>query len=283
MKRKVSITIEASPEHPGILTVQDALLQALDFFNMLTDEAMPNVVWNLTLASTNSPLTVEGEPVDLRTQAGAFTAVEQRVAIVERNFERVASGLNFDETFPREKLENARKFLKRTTNGIGATIAKFSDVAKPITIREPVARRYFEEVEKPALSLHSYLFARTARHERGSIEGRIVEIGTDYDVPAILLTESKSGRQIWCRIDASSELELAENMKAGDAWGHRRARVRGVLHFDESGKVLRVVDGAVAFIEPRSVNADEIVDRSFTEGYTVAEYLDRLREGEFGR
>jgi len=283
LKRKVSITIEASADHPGILTVQDALLQALDFFNMLTDEATPNVVWNLTLATTNSPLTVEGEPVDLRTQAGAFAAVEQRVAVIERNFARVASGLNFDETFPRERLETARKFLKRTTNGIGATITRFADNATPIEIREPIARRYFEEVEKPSLSLHSYLFRKTARHERGSVEGRIVEIGTDYDVPAILLTESKSGRQIWCRIDAHSEKELAETIKAKDAWERRRVRVRGVLNFDDSGKVLRVVDGAVAFIDARNINADELVDRDFTEGYNVAEYLDRLREGEFGR
>ena len=283
MKRKVRVTIEASPDHPEILTVQDALLQALDFFNVLTDDTTPNVVWNLTLASTNTPLTVEGEPVDMRTLAGAYSAVEHRVEIVERNFARVASGLNFDSSFPRDKLEIARRILKRTTNGIGATIARFSDEAAIIKIPSTVARRYFAEVEKPAQSLHSYLFSRTARREYGSVEGRIFEIGTDYDYPALLLVESKSGRQIWCRIDAKSENELAETIKAKDAWEHRRIRVRGTLNYDENGKVLRVVDGAVAFIDSVSADIAGIVDRNFTEGYAVAEYLDRLRENEFGR
>ena len=59
--------------------MQDALQQVLDFFNLLTDDSNPNVEWRLTLASTNSPLTVEGEPVDMRTYAGAFGAVKDRI------------------------------------------------------------------------------------------------------------------------------------------------------------------------------------------------------------
>ena len=222
MARRVRITVEPSEDHPDVLSVQDALQQALDFFDLLTDEANLDVVWNLTLASTNSPFTCEGEPVNRKTMAGAHAIVEGRVAIIERNFARVARGEDFDESFPKDKIDLARRILKRTTNGIGATEARFSEDAPPIEITHEVAYRYFREVVAPEELLHSYLFARTARKEIGSIEGRIVEIGTDYDSPAIHVAEHKSGRKIWCRISQTMLEEIADAIKAKDAWDRRR-------------------------------------------------------------
>lgn len=283
MKRRVRITVQASPDHPEILTVRDALQQVLDFFDILTDDATPDVKWKLTLASTNSPLTVEGEPIDMRTHAGAYGSVEAWVAVVERNFARLASGQNFDDSFPREKLAVAKRILQRTTNGIGATVTKFSDEAEMITIATGDARRYFSEIDNPVQSLHSYLFSRTARREYGSVDGRIADIGTDYGQPAIKLVEHRSGREIWCRIDTKTQEVLAEDIKARDVWDRRRVRVRGALNYADDGKIVRILDGTVAFIEPTKTTVDELADSSFTEGYSVAEYLDRLRENEFGR
>lgn len=283
MAKKISITIEASEEHPDVLTVQDALQQAIDHFEMLTDDSNKNVVWNLTLASTNSPFTCEGEPIDLRTMAGAHAVVQERIAVVQRNLQRVADGKEFDESFPRDKLEVARRFLKRNTNGIGKTTVTLSEDDRPIAITQSVAKAYFEDVMEPAQSLHSYLFQRTSRREVGSIEGRIIDIGTDYDSPAIHVEEHKSGRQFWCRIGGATEEQLADEIKAGDAWKHRRVRVRGTLNYDNAGKVIRVVDGSVAFIDVGTVDLDKVADRGFTGGYSVSEYLDRLQENEFGQ
>jgi len=280
--RIVQITIEASPEHPEILTVQDALQQVLDFFNLLTDDSDPNVEWKLTLASTNSPLTVQGEPVDMRTYAGAFGAVEDRVAIVQRNFERVAHGLNFDDSFPKEKLVAAKRILKRNTNGIGVTSARFSNEESPVVIAAATARNYFSQVEAPAQSLHSYLFSRTSRREQGSIEGRIASIGTDYGNPALRLIEHKSGREISCQIDHASADELADRIKAKDAWDKRRVRIRGTLNYGDDGKVFRVVGGSIAFINPAEVDIGSLADDTFTEGDSVHDYLNRLRDGNFG-
>lgn len=198
MKRIVRITIEASQDHPDVLTVQDAMQQALDFFALLTDESNPAVKWKLTLASTNSPLTVEGEPVDMRTLAGAFGSVEKRIETVERNLSRVAQGLDFDDSFPRDKLPHAKRMLKRNTNGIGATLTTFDADSAPIAFDTLIAKRFFDEVESPSVSLHSYLFSRTSRKEQGSIEGKIVGIGTDYGNPAVRLIEQKSGREVSC-------------------------------------------------------------------------------------
>jgi len=279
---RVKFTVEPSEGCHDVLTIQDAFQQALDFFDLLTDEMDRNVVWKLEMASTNSPFTCEGEPVDRRTWAGAHHAVRKRVEIVERNFDRISRGLDFDESFPRSKVDTARKMLRRNTNGIGLTRAQFSPDRLMKNISQYDARRYFDEVEEPIKSLHSYLFSRTSRKEQGSIEGRIIDIGTDYQFPATHLEEHRTGRTVWCRISTASSESLAEQIKAGDAWNHKRVRVRGTLNYDAQGRPIRIVDGTVVFIDVPEPDLAQIQDTRFTEGYNVREYLDRLQENEFG-
>ena len=62
---QVTVIVRPSAAHPDVLSVQDAMRQVLDFFDLLTPEETDGggLVWNLTLASTNSPLTVVGEAV----------------------------------------------------------------------------------------------------------------------------------------------------------------------------------------------------------------------------
>ena len=234
------------------------------------------------MASTSSPFTCQGEPVDVRTWASAYNLVEERVKNIERNFARVAEGKDFDDAFPRDKLDIARRILNRNMNGIGRTTISFSEGEEPIEISQEIAKGYFDTVLAPVESLHSYLFSRTSRREIGSVEGRIVEIGTDFNAPALHLEEHNTGRSIWCRVSPETAEQLGTEIKAGDAWAHRRVRVRGIISYDEQGNIIRVRDGNVAFIESATVDLDKIEDKEFTGGYTVNEYLDRLRENEFG-
>ena len=283
MARKVTFTVEPSKAHHEILTVQDAFQQAIDFFDLLTDEADEHVVWKLEMASTNSPFTCQGEPVDVRTWAGAYAHVEERVSIVERNFRRIAEGKDFDDAFPREKIDTARRMLRRNTNGVGLTRATFAEDEEAVEISPDTAKRYFEQVLTPAESLHSYLFSRTSRREVGSLEGRVVEIGTDYDAPALQIKEHNTGRPIWCRVSPGKVQEIGSEMKANDAWSRRRVRIRGTLNYDDDGSVLRVLNGTFTYTDDVApADLDQLQDREFTEGYPPSEYLDRLRENEFG-
>jgi len=282
MVRKVTFIVEPSEAHHDVLSIQDAFQQAIDFFNLLTDETEENVIWKLEMASTNTPFTCQGEPVDTRTWAAAHTLVEPRVQAIEQNFVRLAEGKDFDDSFPREKVAVAHRMLVRNRNGIGRSVARFSEDTEPVEISQDTANRYFGEVLAPVESLHSYLFSRTSRREVGSVDGRLVDIGTDYDEPALQLEEKNTGRRFWCRVSAATRDEIGADMTAGDVWQHKLVRVRGTLNYDEQGKVIRVVDGNVAFIQPPEVDLDKIEDKEFTEGYAVNEYLDRLRENEFG-
>ena len=95
-----------------------------------------------------------------------------------------------------------------------------------------------------------------------------------------LIEEGSSGR--------AAALHLKLSPATGARWAlsirrtGRRVRIRGTLNYDETGNVLRMVGGTVAFIDVAPVYLDKLEDRDFTEGYSVSEYLDRLRENEFG-
>lgn len=281
MKQK-KITVEPSADHPDILDVRDAMRQVLDYFDLLTDQGEPNVVWNLTFASTNSPFTAVGEPIDLRTKAPAYGLVAGHVERVERGIVKMAMGEALDSDFPTDKKEAAKRLLMRNLNGIGRTRINLSGSEAPVDIEQDSARRALEIMQGTGNPVYDYLFGSFARKEVGSVEGRIVDLGTDYEEPKITLKEHRTGREIACRISRDAHDEIAGMLTAGDVWQHRRVRVRGVLNFDPTGKLVRVFDGRIAYIDPQETTAHDLHDPNFTGGMPAYEYLDRLREDQIG-
>lgn len=276
------ITVQASAEHPEVLDVRDAMRQVLDYFDLLTDQGMPTVVWNLTFASTNSPFTAEGTPVDLRTKAAAYGLVAAHVERVERGIRKMARGEPVDQDFPTEKREAAQRLLKRNLNGIGETRISVTGFDAPVIIHRESARRALEMMQGTGDTVYDYLFGSFARKEVGSVEGRIVDLGTDYDEPKITLKEHRTGREIPCRISKDAHDEIAGMLTAGDVWQHRRVRVRGILNFDADGKLGRVFDGRISYITPKETKVSDLHDADFTGGLPAYEYLDRLREDRLG-
>ena len=254
--------------------------QVMDFFDLLTDQNNSSVVWNLTFASTNSPFTAEGVPVDLRTQAGAFGLISPHLEAVERGLRKLEAGEPLYDDFPREKREVAVKMLKRNLNGIGRTEIDLGDDV--ISIVPRTANRALEVIQPVGDQVHDYLFRSFACKEVGSIEGRIIDLGTDHNQPSVKLREQRTGREIQCRVSEEARAAIERSLTAGDVWQHRRVRVRGVLSYDASGKVLRLYEGSLAYIDPPSVQVDDLKDESFTDGLPAHEYLERLREGRLG-
>ncbi len=275
------ITVEASPHHPGILDIRDAMQQVMDYFDLLTDRTQSDVVWNLVFASTNSPFTAEGEPVDLRTNAPAYGLVRNHVEVVERGLHCLQEGKPLDDDFPAEKREVAKRILKRNLNGIGRTIIDLgNDIVYNI---EPMkAERSLAAINGEDDEEYDYLFSTFARTEFGSIEGRIIDLSTDYDEPSIKVREHRSGREIQCRISDDARDEIENSLTAGDVWTHRRARIRGVIKYDPNGKIMRVYDSRISFIETKGTKIKDFRDPDFTGGLPAYEYIDRLRENEFG-
>ena len=279
--KPLRITVEPSDSHPDVLDICDAMQQVLDFFSLLSDQANENIVWNLTLASTNSPLTVEGEPVDLRTHASAYSAVESHVRTIERAFHRIVSGDPLDSDFPTDKLRYAEQILERTLNGIGRTACDFGRDEATVEIEAQIAERSLQVIRGKPDDLYNYFFGTFSRRESGSIEGRIIDVGTHYDKPAIHVREHSSRRDIWCQVDDQVLEEIEMRITAGDVWHRRRVKVNGELSYDADGRLTRIVGSRISYMEPRDVSIDDIHDPDFTEGISPQEYLEKIRENDF--
>ena len=279
--KALRIKVEPSAEHPDVLDIRDAMQQVLDFFDLMTDRTIEHVVWNLTFASTNSPFVAEGQPVDLRTNAGAFGAVEQHVQAMERAFNRMAEGEPLDSDFPTDKLRIVENFLERNIGGIGRTECDFGNDEPAVEFGPRIAERSLSAIRKETDALHNFLFATFARREHGSIEGRIVHLGMHYEKPAVHVLEHTSNREVWCQVDESALEELERRITAGDVWKHRRVRVRGQISYDTSGKIARVYDGSVFYLDSKEVTIKDLHDPDFTEGMLPYQYIETMRENDF--
>ena len=111
-----------------------------------------------------------------------------------------------------------------------------------------------------------YPFATFERKEVGSIEGRIVSLGTDCDEPVLKIREQRTNKNIRCYVAKEAREEIGRMLTAGDVWLHRRVRVRGVLNYDPVGKVVSVFDCRIVCIKSKDVEIDDLHDPEFTEG-----------------
>ncbi|MDG4898790.1 hypothetical protein P9272_35480 [Mesorhizobium sp. WSM4976] len=281
---KVKITIQPSAEHPGVLDVKDAMQQVLDFFEALVDESDAGVVvWNLTFAGTNSPFTAEAEAVSLNPAVNVEPIARARAAETAKFLDDVSHGRRPAGDLGKRRKDLMKRLLKRNTNGIGRTVAKFGSLLPhPITVTPKVATAALEVIEEQDSDAFDLYPQKRKRIEIGSVEGSLVDVCTDRNKPAIRIRERKTDREIVCRVDQATQDEIAGSANFLDVWEHRRVVVRGRLYFDDDGKLTRVDATSIRRIVPRQMTIRDIEDPNFTEGVSTAEFIDKLREGGFG-
>lgn len=258
--------------------------QVLDFFDLLTPEETDGggLVWNLTLASTNSPLTVVGEAVSTNPQVDVTVVARlQRQAVAEQ-LRSFTAGQRPARTVSKRRRETYRRIFNRNTNGIGRTDAILDAPSAPILITPTIAVAGISALAEEEREFDALVLDDRGREEVGSIEGQLLEVGTDYNQPAILVRERKTGADIWCRVDAALKHKISEESRFEDVWDRKRVIVRGRIYFNSMGSIVRVRATSVATVAPRQMTIHDIKDNNFTGGLSVNEYLDRLREGDLG-
>ena len=279
MARRVTLKVEAPKDHPDVLAVQDAMQQVLDYFRLLTPEGKSagEVVWRLTFATTSSPLTVVAEAVSLHTDVDVSLLAAAQIKSFARNLRDLRGG-KIPHTWSQSKANVALSVVRRTFNGIGATEVAFDDEDEaPIRIDTSAAKESLAKLQEAPI--HQF----RAHSERGAVEGNLVEIMTYYNAPAILIREHGTAAEVICTINQETVDEINEAIRADDVWHRRRVSVHGMLHYDDKGKIIRVLSDSVALIPtPRDVTINELRDPDFTAGLDTIDYLERLREGELG-
>ncbi|MVT65747.1 hypothetical protein GPL21_11575 [Bradyrhizobium pachyrhizi] len=282
MAEKITITVRASGAHPDVLTVQDAMQQVLDFFNLLSagPKGDQGIEWKLSRATTNSPFEVTGEAVSL--EPGVDVSV---IARMEKN--SVIDGLRTIErgeipdpnVWGKKRIEIAKHIYHRNLNGIGITRVDF-EIGEPIEVTPAFARKAVETLEhKEHLELYDF---KRAKEEVGSIEGTFGNLDTYRGRPAISVVDNRTKRVVWCLLNSKLQTELADKARYEDFWKHSRVIVSGVIKYGKNGAIALVEARDVRKIQERKVTLEDIRDRDFTSGLSIGEYLNRLRDGTLG-
>lgn len=277
MAERVKVTVRASSAHPDVLTVQDAMRQVLDFFELLAKEGEPSVEWRLSKASTNSPFSIEGEAISLHPSVDiTVVARAQKLALESSLRDIVSNRLPNDPLFD---IRIAKRFFERNTNGIGLTEIDF-ETGDVINVTPQVARQAVETIiQQPENDLYEFAHPR---EEVGSVEGTLSYVGTHWNAPAVQIIDSRTKEKVWCRLSADLQRSFDGKTTFDDVWKHRRVRIRGRIKYKSDGAIDYVLSSDITKIDERQVTLDEIRDREFTSGLSVVEYLDRFRDGSLG-
>jgi hypothetical protein len=281
---KVTVTIQAPAEHPDVLDIRDAMQQVLDFFELLSgDDDRDTLAWNFTFAGTNSPFTAEAEATSNNKDVDVTYIANTRISETASYMSDLRSGRRPTKDIGKKRRSAAKRVFVRNTQAIGKTTVNFSVPTAPEVVLTPsIAQTSLALSQSNDAPEVQYLSEDRERHENGSIEGRIVDVSSDYNHPAIRIEERKSGREINCRVGQEVIDSIASATSLKDVWEHRRVRVRGVISFDSAGQITRVYAKSVTPIAPRAMTLKDIEDRDFTGGLQIEDYLDKLREGNLG-
>ncbi len=267
---RVSIVVHPSLAHEDAMSVEDAMHQVLDAISLLDDSN--EIVWKLVSATTNSPLQVVAEAVSRDRNFDVGLLARDQAQRLSYDLPALLEG-HVPEGWSRGKIAAGNRLLARTRNGIGCT--EFILANTPVIID---ASRL-----QPELSRAGTVDDYVKHNERGSIEGKLIDITTYNGKPAIFVEERKSKKRVVCIISQETLDEIGATIRTRDVWEHRRLSVRGTIIFSGPGKIRVIESDSVRFIQPsRRVEVRDIHDTSFTDGLSITDYLAGLRDGELG-
>lgn len=276
MAERLTVVITPPGDGQEGLTVEDAMRQVLDFFRLVeaSSDAEDTVVWRLIEAKTNSPpFSVTGEAISCYPEVDVDLIAKTQKDNFESYYRDVQQG-RIPEKWQTKEIRNiAKNFFHRNLNSIAKTSINLTADRK-VELTPDVAlaaEAIFQEPIKK-LTKRPTIF--------GSIEGPLVEVGTHYHRPAILIKDRITGDDIWCIVPDEFRKEIANKADFDDVWSERRVNVRGKIEYDNAGIISRVYAYQITRIHAREVRLEEIRDPSFTSGLGSSDYVSKLREGE---
>ena len=282
MPKPFSITVEASEERAGILDVHDALLQASDFFTILKGESSKKVLLDIKTIDRQNPLTMECVPHDATTLDVDYELVEPNARAFHTLFRDISAGKTWNPDTPKVVRDATRRMLKRNTNGIASTTCDLLLIGQSLRIRPENAESGLRMLALPPDSIYHSMYGERKRTELGSVEGTIVDIGKLDNRPAVKIRANNLNRSVWCQLADTELRKWGQLMTAELVWHDKRVSVQGKIFYKEDGKVEKVQNSFVEIVKARDLALEDLFDPDFTGGLPAKEYLDKLREGDYG-
>lgn len=279
MTQKLIVSVDASREHPD-MTVQDVFAHVLELFQLVNEsdpEIQGKVRWRLVKATMNSPFTVVAEAVAAVPGVRIEHAAKQQKRAFRRNISELRAGRMPSAWSTPKARETVSRVLARNRDGLGTT-----KIDEGLKSERPVVITQDDAAIAAIVAAANQAPQQRTKQQVGSIEGSLVEVGTHYQQPAILVIERKTKQEVWCVVPQAFQHQISEHTSVEDVWKGSRVIVRGTIHFNLDGKFARVVATDVRRVDPQHVSDDAIADKNFTGGLSVVEYLNRLREGALG-
>ena len=262
-------------------TVEDLLGQIETWIGVLrgveaalAEDEKPELVWRVTDARKNSPLTFEITPftstfgLDIERRAkDVVTATAKGVKALVETGERPMY-------FTDKILDHIEKAFARVSNGLTETTVDFSKYEVP---------NIEAKSENAALSICRIKDARpvapTPHRELGSLEGFIHRVELDgYGRPVVWLRARLDGQEVKCisdqrGLDRIGHLELSKVLKG------LRVRVFGTLNYKDLDRLssINVDDVHVFDLDKDLPSRKDIIDPEFTAGVESSKYLEALR------
>ncbi|MCZ4281189.1 hypothetical protein O4H49_10400 [Kiloniella laminariae] len=282
MSKPIKITVSGTDHRGGDApTVEDLLAQIQDFVFVLhgvedaVSDGEPNeIVWRVTNATKNSPLTFEVTPTPRKHAMNVDRRAEKVVQATAKGFRQLYETGERPAYFTDQVVDRAAKVYERVTNGLSTTIVDFCGYddapifeASPDKARE-VARK-LDVAKRPAAIAH---------RELGSLEGFISKVELDgFGRPLVWLKSRMDGQLVKCISDAKG-LDRIGHFEVSEVLKGLRVRVHGLLHYKDLEQIASIEVEGVHVFEPdnKLPNHDEIIAPNFTDGVEASEYLRRL-------
>lgn len=266
--------------------VQDVFAHVLDLFELLSHSGVADdsvIGWRLVRVSMNSPLTIEAEAIVTKAPPANFdieAAARRQSRTFARNVSELKLGRVPDAWRGAKEIQRVRRAFNTARNA-ALKIEIPKSPLNPGPERTEVVPADLVAVQRALAAVDADTLIRP-KTQRGSLEGKLVEVAQYYHKPAIKLLERKTGVEVWCVVTEEHRAEIASGASFDDVWSGRRVRVEGALYYDESGSITRVVADSVILLAEKDIPANRIFDPDATQGMTSLEYLERFREGTLG-
>lgn len=282
MAKPIKITVSGTDHRGGDApTVEDLLAQIQDFVFVLrevedavSDGNQSEIVWRVTNATKNSPLTFEVTPTSKKHAMNIDSRVQKVVQATAKGFQHFAQTGERPAYFTDQVVDRATKVYARVTNGLAATIVDFGEYEDA-----PKFHATPDRARDVAKKLEAFKHSRPIAHrEIGSLEGYINKVELDgFGRPLVWLKSRLDGQVVKCVSDAKG-LDRIGHFEVSEVLKGLRVQVHGLIYYKDIEQISHIeVEGVHVFEEDANLpDHTKIVSPNFTNGLEASEYLARL-------
>ena len=284
MTKPIKITVRGTNNRGNDApTVQDLLSQIQDFVSVLhgvedavSDDGKSEIVWRITNATKNSPITFEITPYPKNHAMNIDRRAEKVIGFAAEGLRAITTSNERPMYFSDQVIGKAEKIYNRVTNGLAETLVDFSEYenAPELLVTKHTAKAGAENIagiRKPPPIAH---------RELGSLEGHIAKVEIDgLHRPIVWLRSRLDGQMVKC-VSGEGGLDRIGHYEVMEVLRGLRVRVHGLMNYKDLEQIANIeVDGVHVF-EPDDELPDmrAIVSPDFTAGIEASAYLKALRE-----